>query len=94
VTDTIANQSPDSWHPSANSGSSVNQIRISEKSKLLWVFVGVNLVGTLWMFAEWRIAERESRLLEYYVMELDGKLMASSVIKYPDSWSARKGEKK
>jgi hypothetical protein len=94
VTDTIANQSPEHEHAHANSGSSVNQIRISEKSKILWVFVGINLAATLWMFAEWRIAEREARLQEYYVMELDGKLMAAGIIKYPESWSARKGEHK
>lgn len=40
-------------------------------------------------------AERETRMLEYYVMELDGKLMASGVIEPNRSWSAQKrGEKK
>lgn len=38
-------------------------------------------------------AERETRMLEYYVMELDGKLMAEGLIDYNESWAARKKAK-
>lgn len=37
--------------------------------------------------------EQETRLLEYYVMELDGKLMAAGLIDYNESWAARKKAK-
>lgn len=65
---------------------------INDKSKafIIATLVALNLLATVWMFIEWKIAERETRLLEYYVMELDGKLMASDIIKTPDSWSGRK----
>lgn len=35
-------------------------------------------------------AETETRMLEYYVMELDGKLMAAGLIDYNESWAAQK----
>lgn len=35
-------------------------------------------------------AERETRMLEYYTMELDGKVMQAQIIKPEESWSARK----
>lgn len=54
------------------------------------VIAGLALGSAL--YSQWKttIAERETRLLEYYVMELDGKLMATGVIKPPESWSAQK----
>jgi hypothetical protein len=85
MTDAFANQSPEHDTAHAHSGSSVNQIRISEKSKLLWVFVGINLAVTLGMFAEWRISEREARMLQYYLLELDAKFIASGLKKPEDS---------
>lgn len=65
---------------------------INDKSKgyIIATLIALNLLGTLWMFVQWKVSERESRLLEYYVMELDGKLMAADVIKPPESWSGRK----
>jgi hypothetical protein len=88
------------WDDSVEQGATSSNARasavINDKSKsfILATIVALNCLGTFAMFAEWRIAERESRLLEYYIMELDGKLMASGVIKYPESWSAHKGERK
>lgn len=35
-------------------------------------------------------ATRETRMLEYYLMELDGKVMQAGIIKPEESWSARK----
>ncbi len=71
--------------------SNSNRTVVVDQSKAFWltIIASVNLVGTLAMFAEWRIAERESRLLEYYVMELDGKLMSAGFIKFNESWSYR-----
>jgi hypothetical protein len=67
------------------------RINISDKSKALIVatLIALNLLATVWMFIQWKVAERESRLLEYYVMELDGKMMASGLLKPPDSWSGQ-----
>lgn len=47
----------------------------------------------------WSASEKASRseeradLLQYYVMELDGKLMSSGVIKPSESWSAKQQAK-
>jgi hypothetical protein len=38
-------------------------------------------------------AVKRADMLQYYTMELDGKLMASGVIKYEESWAARNGFK-
>ena len=69
---------------------------VIDKSKgfIISAFIALNLIATVWMFVQWKIAEREARLQEYYTMELDGKLMAAGIIKYNESWSARKGEHK
>lgn len=65
---------------------------INDKSKgyIIATLIALNLLGTVLMFIQWKVSERESRLLEYYVMELDGKLMATDIIKPPESWSGRK----
>jgi hypothetical protein len=39
-------------------------------------------------------AERETRMLEYYVMELDGKAMQHGIIRTEESWSATKEKRK
>lgn len=38
-------------------------------------------------------AEKRADLLQYYVMELDGKLMSSGIIRPNESWSARQASK-
>jgi hypothetical protein len=69
---------------------------VIDKSKGFFVaaFISLNLIATVFMFVQWKIAEREARLLEYYIMELDGKLMASGIVKPPESWSGHKGDRK
>jgi hypothetical protein len=64
---------------------------VNDKSKAFIVatLLAINILGTVMMFVEWRIAEREARLLQYYVMELDGKMIASGLLKPPDSWSGQ-----
>ena len=37
--------------------------------------------------------ERETRMLEYYVMENDGKLVEAGLLKPNETWSAKKQEK-
>jgi hypothetical protein len=65
---------------------------INDKSKafIIAVLVALNVLATVMMFMKWRDAETELRMLEYYAMELDGKLMAAGVIQPPESWSGRK----
>lgn len=69
-----------------------NRVTVSDRTKgfVVSTLVALNVVATVAMFAQWRSAERETRMLEYYVMELDGKLMAGGIIKPPESWSAKK----
>lgn len=38
-------------------------------------------------------SERETRMLEYYVMEVDGKLIKAGTIKPEESWSAQKAKR-
>jgi hypothetical protein len=85
-------QNDESVHLSEGSIHNSARAIVMDKSKLLWVFIGINLAATLWMFAEWRLAEREQRMVEYYQLEIDGKLIASGILKPSDSWSARKGQ--
>ena len=69
---------------------------VNDKSKgfIVAVLVAVNILATLMMYAKWRDAEMEKRMVEYYILELDGKLMAAGIIKPPESWSARKQKEK
>lgn len=64
---------------------------VNDKSKGFFIasMISLNLIATVWMFFQWKISEREARLIEYYVMELDGKMMASGLLKPPDSWSGQ-----
>ena len=82
-----------------NDGRSAQVIQV-ESSKLMPImlllcFLSAGaLVAAILMWAQGRETEREVRLLEYYVMELDGKAMANGLIKPPESWSATKEKRK
>lgn len=77
------------------SGQSASVVQI-ESSKLvplvivLAILSGVAIGLTSFAFTAASDAEREARMLEYYVMELDGKLMAAGVIESKESYSAKK----
>lgn len=60
---------------------------INDKSKgyIIATLIALNLLGTVWMFVEWKMAERESRLLEYYLLELDAKVIAAGIKSPNDS---------
>lgn len=60
---------------------------------VLCVLCGLGLGMAIYSQIEAAKAERETRLLEYYVMELDGKLMKQGVIDPSESWSAKQKEK-
>lgn len=54
------------------------------------ILAGIAIGFTAFAFNSAEKAEREARMLEYYVMELDGKLMAAGVIESKESFSAKK----
>lgn len=60
---------------------------VNDKSKafILATLVALNLLATIWMLSQWKIAERETRLLEYYLLELDAKVIASGIKKPEDA---------
>jgi hypothetical protein len=93
--ETIANQSAAADHAHAASGSSVNQIRITDKSKalvIISILVAFNACMTALMYAKWREAERETRMQEYYLLELDAKFIGAG-LKKPEESIARKIQK-
>lgn len=47
---------------------------------------------SVFLIIKYTQAETESRMQEYYTMELDGKLMAAGVIQPKDSWAGRQAE--
>lgn len=72
---------------------SVVQIETSKLMPMLIVLAilcGAAIGLTVFAFSAARDADREARMLEYYVMELDGKLMAAGVIESHQSYSAKK----
>lgn len=79
----------------ASGNSSIVQV---DSGKLLpWVIFNTLLTGlaialAVLVFVDQSRTERETRMLEYYVMELDGKLMKQKIIDTNESWSAQKRE--
>lgn len=57
---------------------------------VLAILCGISIGLTAFAFTAAENAEREARMLEYYVMELDGKLMSAGVIESKESYSAKK----
>jgi len=79
-----------------NHSASVVQIESGKLVPLiivLAIFCGLSIAVSVFTLWHAQIAERENRLLEYYVMELDGKLMSKGVIEPSRSWSAQKQER-
>lgn len=57
---------------------------------MLALLCGSSIGLTAFAFSAARNADREARMLEYYILELDGKLMSSGVIESKESYSAKK----
>lgn len=77
-------------------GASVIQIESAKLAPLillLSVLCGLSMAAAAFAMSQAQTSERETRLLEYYVMELDGKLMSKGVIEPSRSWSAQKQER-
>ena len=86
----------------ASDQSQVNRQSVTtiEHSKLLpWLMLtcllsGAAIVGVVFDMMAQSKTEREARMLQYYVMELDGKLMAARVIEPQQSYSAQQEKRK
>jgi hypothetical protein len=69
-----------------------------ESSKIVpWLVVTAIVSGSaiglsIYAIATSRNSDRETRMLEYYVMELDGKAMRAGIIRPEESWSGKKRE--
>lgn len=68
-----------------------------KNEKLPWISIamllaGASLVGMFWSISDARRAERETRMLEYYLLELDAKVIAAG-IKAPEDAIAKKLDK-
>lgn len=59
---------------------------------LAMLIAGVSIVMALWSRTEASKAERETRMLEYYLLELDARVIAAG-IKKPDESIAQKLDK-
>jgi hypothetical protein len=60
---------------------------ITDKTKtfVISILVALNCLATIAMFLEWRLAERETRMQEYYLLELDAKFIAAGLKKPQES---------
>ncbi len=75
---------------------SVVQIEASKLAPLiivLAILTGLSIGIAAYSIIYAKGADTETRMLEYYVMELDGKLMSSGVIDPNRSWAAQKRNK-
>ncbi len=77
---------------------SAQVIQIDSGKHIATVAICAALCGICAVFAGWAAfqaayATKRADMLQYYTMELDGKLMASGVIKYEESWAARQQPK-
>lgn len=94
--DSYHTRSPDSmdFYAEENAHVNINKFEISEKTLSILAIVLAVFAAAVASFFYTRAveAERETRMLEYYVMELDGKLMKQGVITPDESWSAHKSK--
>lgn len=77
-------------HHSPSASVSISGERLVPLVIVLAILSGIAIGFTAFAFNSAGNAEREARMLEYYVMELDGKLMAAGVIESKESYSAKK----
>ena len=64
--------------------------------QLFWantLIAGLGIAIALWAIFQASISERETRMLEYYVLEMDAKLIAAGV-KKPEESVAKQQEKR
>lgn len=76
----------------AERGAQVIQVETSRGLLLHSILASIAIIGCLMFGIMAYNSTKETRMLEYYVMELDGKVMQAGIIKPEESWSARKRE--
>jgi hypothetical protein len=80
-----------------NRNRSAQVVQIDSGKHVAVVAICALLCGAASIYA-WRASEKADRseeradLLQYYVMELDGKLMKAGVLNPSESWSARQAK--
>jgi hypothetical protein len=77
-------------HNSPSASITISGERLVPLVIVLAILCGLAIGLTAFAFSAARNADREARMLEYYVLELDGKLMASGVISPKDSFSSKR----
>lgn len=65
----------------------ITKIEISERTLaiLALAFGCIAIMGAFWSISEAQKSEREARMLQYYVLEMDAKLIAAGVKKPEDA---------
>jgi uncharacterized protein HemX len=89
----------ESTHVSATSNapnsSAANASVTGVSPNLLWtstIVAGIAIGIAVWCVIQLQETEREARMLEYYIMELDGKLMKGGILNPSESLAAQKKE--
>lgn len=80
---------PDHRTNSPSASVSISGERLVPLVIVLAILCGASIGLTTFAFSAARNADREARMLEYYILELDGKLMAAGVIESKESYSAK-----
>jgi hypothetical protein len=95
VTQIHPEHSPDASVHGNHAPVQTTRIEISERTLtiLALAFGCIAIMGGFWSISEAQKAERESRMLQYYVLEMDAKLIAAG-IKKPDESVAQQQEKR
>ena len=94
--DTVASCSPHAVHARA-AGASVIQIESSRLVPLLLglaILSGISVALAITAFYQVTLAERETRMLQYYVLEMDAKLIAAGVKKPEDAVASKLKEQR
>lgn len=57
------------------------------------ILLGASVILAIWMVSAYQRAERESRMQQYYLLELDAKLISAGLKKPEESISKKQQEK-
>jgi len=91
-----AHDSPDesiTAHPGANVNKTIVEISDRTLSILAFALALASMVTAGWAIHESSLAEREARMLQYYTLEMDAKLITAGVKKPDDSVANKLKEK-
>ena len=80
-------------HPGANVNKTVVELSERTLSILAFALALASMVTAGWALHEASLAEREARMLQYYTLEMDAKLIAAGIKKPEDSVANKLKEK-